>query len=189
MKERGELRAFKPRHSSLFANTGMHPPAPRDSIKVDTYLCVPDTVMAARTYRDWLAKRGEPFDVWGWDAVGEPIGGPFYLRGHLQTVVGDALTELPTKLEVETEEEEEKKLIIWQISRGQRVVYQVWKNLLISCLAFPIEPNLDDGIQESASSRQIRRTLVPAWQCLQGCCSARKHTEHINVWLWYQCQF
>lgn len=96
--------------SSLFAKTSsLHPPAPRDSIKVDTFFCVSDTVMAARTYWDWLAKRGEPFDVCGRDAVGEPIGGLFYLRGHPQTVVGDALTELPTKLGVERWRREKKQ--------------------------------------------------------------------------------
>lgn len=41
------------------------------------FFCISDTVTAARTCGDWLAKRGEPLDVCGWDAVGKPIGAPF----------------------------------------------------------------------------------------------------------------
>lgn len=60
------------------------------------------------------------------------------MRGHPRILVGDVLTELPTKLEVEREKKREgrkKKFIICPIQRGQAVGCRVLKNLLISRLA------------------------------------------------------
>lgn len=48
------------------------------------------------------------------------------MRGHPQITVGDVLTELPTKLDVERKKEKrakEKMLIICPIYRGQTVRY------------------------------------------------------------------
>lgn len=98
MKERGGLRALKQRHSPLFANTSsLHLPVPREcSIKVDTILLC---FRHCDGCQDLQGLIGEERGTFGCVLVGcKTNRSSFYLRGHPQTPVRDAL---PTKLEVE----------------------------------------------------------------------------------------
>lgn len=81
------------------------------------------------------------------------------MRGHPQTPVGDVLTALPTKLEVEGRRRRRKEQkggggesIICPIDRGQTVGCWLLRNLCISYLASSTQPNLDNIIQHGGIS-------------------------------------
>lgn len=88
--------------SSFFANTNtLHLSAPRDSIKVNTF---PLCLRHCEGWQDLEGLIGEQRGTFGCVWVGcsrKTNRSFFFLRGHLQAPVGDVLTELPTKLEVE----------------------------------------------------------------------------------------
>lgn len=102
MKKEEYWKALKQRHSSHFANNSiLHLPTPRDSIKVDTFLLCFKYCASCQDMQGLIGEeRGTFGSVW----VGcsrKTNRSSFYLSGHPQTPVGDVLTELPTKLEVE----------------------------------------------------------------------------------------
>lgn len=83
---------------------------PETVLRWTRFFCVSDTVMAARTCRDWLAKRGGTFWCVWVRCSRKTNRRSFYLRGHPQTPVGDALTELPTKPEVDRRRRKKEKM-------------------------------------------------------------------------------
>lgn len=110
MKERGGLGALKQRHSSLFASTSiLHLPAPRDSIKVDTFLLCFRHCGGCQDLQELIGKERGTFGCVWVGCSKKTNRSSFYFRGHPQTPVGDVLTELPTKLKVERRKKKQRK--------------------------------------------------------------------------------
>lgn len=90
----------------LFLPTpALHLWAPRDSIKVDTFLLCFRHCNDCQDLQEPIGEESGPFGCVWVERSGKTYRSSFCLRGHPQTPVGDALTEMPTKLEVVSKKE------------------------------------------------------------------------------------